>query len=198
MKLIFSTTNNGKVKEVKQLLSDLKLEILSAQEAEYDKPIIEQGSSFEENAYQKAMPVAQEVGELTIAEDSGFCIEALNGAPGIYSARWAGEDASDEQIVQHTLSQLGDMGLETKRAWFECAVCLASEDGEYWTFTGKVYGTVAKEPRGKNRPGLPYDVIFIPEGSDKTYAEMSDDEKNKISHRKIAFDKLKKFLKKNL
>ncbi|MBU1164698.1 RdgB/HAM1 family non-canonical purine NTP pyrophosphatase [Patescibacteria group bacterium] len=198
MKLIFSTKNEGKIKEVMPLLADLKLEILSAQEAGYDKPIIEEGSSFEENAYQKAMPVAQELGELTFAEDAGFCIESLNGAPGIYSARWAGVDATDEEIVKHTLSQVGDMSLETKRAWFECAVCLTSEDGEYWTFTGKVNGIVAKKPRGQNRPGLPYDVIFIPEGFSKTYAEMTDEEKNKISHRKIAYDKLKKFLKKNL
>lgn len=194
MKLIFATHNIGKVKEIRTLLEGLPVEVMSADEAGVREDVVEDGATFQENALKKARFVAERTGEWAVADDSGVCIEVLGGKPGVHSARWAGEDATDEVMVGHTLRAVEDVPEGKREAWFESAVALVAPDGREWTFVGKVNGCIAIQPRGINRPKLPYDLIFIPEGHDRTFAEMSDVEKNSMSHRGRAFQKLREFM----
>ncbi len=192
MKLIFATNNFGKLKEIKTILEGLN--ILSVKEVGVTLNIVEDGTTFEENALKKARFVAEKSKEWTIADDSGLCIKALGNAPGVFSARWSGEDASDEELIRYTLGKIKDIPEEKREAWFETAVALATPDGKHWVFKGKIEGRIARVPRGKPRPKLPYDIIFIPKGYNRTLAEMSDEEKNSLSHRGLALEQLKEFL----
>lgn len=195
MKLIFATHNPGKVIEMRAMLAGLPIDVVSADEAGVTEDVIEDGATFEENAAKKARFVTARTGEWAVADDSGICIDALGGAPGVYSARWAGEGASGEALVQKTLNSMREIPTNKRGAWFESALVLTAPDGESRTFTGRVYGRIPEEPRGTPRPKLPYDVIFIPEGHEQTFAEMSDEEKNSLSHRGLAFQKLRSFLR---
>jgi len=211
MEIVFATRNIGKITEMKALLADLDVRVLSLDEVGIFEEIEEDGETFEENALGKAKFVAQKInrslsltviasqlfGKWAIADDSGICIKALGNAPGILTARWAGEDASDEKLVEHTLRQMKGVLEGERQAYFESAIALVSPDGKEYVFQGRVDGVVAKEPRGVNRSKLPYDLIFIPEGETRTFAEMSDVEKNSMSHRGRAFEKLREFLKKS-
>ena len=194
-RLIFATHNIGKLKEMQQLFADLDIEVLSAEDVGVTEDVDEDGDTFVANALKKARLVIQYTGEWVVADDSGITINALDGRPGVFTARWAGEGASDEQLMKHTLEQLKDVEEGERGASFHCAVALISPDHAEWTFDGKVEGKVVVKPRGTNRPKLPYDVIFEPNGFDKTFAQMSDEEKNVLSHRGRAFEKLKTFLK---
>lgn len=194
MQLIFATHNAGKVIEMKQILHGLPFEVMSADDAGVHEDVMEDGVTFEENALKKARFVSQRTGQWAVADDSGISIDALDGAPGVFSARWAGEHATGNDIVQHTMDELSSVPEHRRSAWFESAAALVSPDGQEWVFTGKVEGMIPLEPRGAPRDRLPYDVIFIPEGGTKTFAEMTDDEKNGLSHRGEAFQKLKQFL----
>lgn len=181
---------------MKAILEELKVDISSAKEVGVTLDIVEDGATFEENALKKARFVAEKSKEWAIADDSGICIKALGNAPGVFSARWAGEGASDEEIIRHTLGKIKDIPEEKREAWFETAVALATPDGKHWIFKGRVEGRITKAPRGKARPKLAYDLIFIPEGHGRTFAEMSDKEKNTLSHRGLALRQLKEFLEK--
>lgn len=192
MKLIFATHNPGKVIEMRKLLADLDFDVMSADEAGVTEDVVEDGKTFEENSLKKARFVAQKSGEWAVADDTGICIESLDNQPGIRSARWAGEGVTDQQLIDFTLAQITS---ENRRAYFESCISLVAPDGREFTFIGKLHGRVALEPTGIPRPKLPYDQIFIPEGQDRTFAEMSLEEKNSLSHRGIAFRKLKEFLK---
>lgn len=194
MKLIFATHNVGKVKEMRALLEGLPVEVVSADEAGVREDVLEDGVTFQENALKKARFMAEHTREWAVADDSGVCIGALDGKPGVHSARWAGEGAADEVIVDYTLTAMKHIPEGKREAWFASAVALVAPDGCEWTFVGKVDGRIATQPRGINRPKLPYDLIFIPDGHDRTFAEMSDAEKNSMSHRGLAFQKLRKFL----
>lgn len=194
MQLIFATHNPGKVIEMKQILLGLPFEVMSADDAGVHEDVVEDGMTFEENALKKARFVSQQTGQWSVADDSGLSIDALDGAPGVFSARWAGEGATGEQIVAYTLKELEGVPEHRRSAWFESAAALVAPDGQEWVFTGKVEGTIPLEPRGAARPKLPYDVIFIPEGHTKTFAEMTDEEKNSLSHRGEAFRQLKALL----
>ena len=197
MKLVFATHNPGKVQEVRILLADTGFEILSAEEAGVSEDVIEDGKTFEENALKKARFVAGRFNHTAwvVAEDAGCCIEALNGAPGVYSARWAGEGASNETIVAHTLSAMREVADGKRQASFQNVIALIAPDGLEKTFLGRVDGHIATEPHGTARPKLPYDAIFVPTGHDRTFAEMSTEEKNSLSHRGRAFQQLREFLK---
>ena len=197
MKLVFATTNPGKVAEISAILADLNIEVISSAEAGITDEIIEDGRTFSENAKKKALITAERTGLPAISDDSGICIAALDYQPGVYSARWAGPDASEDDIVKFSLEKMKDVPPLRRQAFFECAACLAKPDGSHWLFIGKVDGSIAAEPRGRMRPGLAYDVIFIPAGFDQTFGEMSDADKNRLSHRGLAFAKLKDFLVKN-
>lgn len=194
-KIVFATHNHGKANEVAKLLADLGVTVITAKEAGITEDVIEDGMTFEENARKKVEFVGQATGEWTVADDTGICIEALNGAPGIHSARWAGENARGEERANPLLSKLQAFPEpHLRKARFETVAVLRSPEGRCWTFHGTVYGTVALEPRGIARSQLPYDSVFIPDGGTRTFSEMSSEQKNAISHRGIAFRKLKDFI----
>jgi XTP/dITP diphosphohydrolase len=195
MRLIFATHNPGKVTEMQAILAGLPFEVMSAEDAGVHEDVIEDGVTFAENALKKARFVSQKTGQWAVADDSGLSIDALDGAPGVFSARWAGERATDADLVQHTLGELDGVPEHRRSAWFESAAALVSPDGQEWVFSGKAEGMIPLSPRGTPRERLPYDVIFIPEGYTKTFAEMTDDEKNSLSHRGEAFRQLKDFLR---
>ena len=198
MKLIFATNNLGKLKEMKAILQGLNIDISSAKEIGLTLDVVEDGATFEENAFKKARFIAEKSKEWTIADDSGLCIKALANAPGVFSARWAGKDTSDEKLIHYTLGKMKDILGEKRRAWLETAVVLMTPDGKHWVFGGKIEGRITRTPRGKPRPKLAYDLIFIPKGHNRTFAEMSDEEKNSLSHRGLALKQLKEFLAKKI
>ncbi len=190
MKFVLATKNKGKVSELRKILQDS--EIVTMTEAGFDEDIVEDGSTFEENALIKARTVCKALGTAAIADDSGIEVYALDMAPGIYSARYAGEDATDEDRVIKLLSELE--GKDDRRARFVCAAALCMPDGREAVCKGIIEGVVLQSPRGDG--GFGYDPVFKPIGFDKTVAEMSGDEKNEISHRAKAFMALKETIEK--
>lgn len=196
MKLVFATHNPGKVKEMRQILAGLKIEVVSAEEASIREDVREDGKTFTENSLKKALFFAQKSGHWAVADDSGLCIKALNNRPGVFSARWAGTGKIGEEIVNHTLKKMEGVPKSQRQAWFETVVALASPDGRFYTFSGKIEGTIPLHPAGRPRSKLPYDVIFAPKGYGKTFAQMSDRKKNSLSHRGQAFRQLRKFMEK--
>ncbi len=194
MKLIFATHNSGKIKEMKEILSDLPIRVLSAEEAGVFEEPEENGKTFSENALKKAKFVADKTGEWTIADDSGICIDALDGEPGVYSARYAGEGKTDEELINFVLDKIKNIPEGERSSYFATAAVLVSPERQEYVFEGRVNGKISLEKKGIPRPKLPYDVIFIPEGYEKTFAEMSDKKKNSLSHRGKAFRKVKEFL----
>ena len=189
-KAVLATKNKGKLKELKELLKDLNLEIIALDEFS-DKigEIIEDGKSFFENAMKKAKIVAEKTGLLAIADDSGLEVDALNGKPDIYSARFAGENATDEENNQKLLNELKDIPLEKRTGRFKCVIVAYRPDGKWISVEGTCEGKIALAPKGEH--GFGYDPIFIPEGYDRTMAELTSEEKNKISHRGDALRRLK-------
>jgi XTP/dITP diphosphohydrolase len=194
MRIVFATRNPGKVSEVKEILAGTGAKILSMDIAGIDGEAVEDGRTLEENATKKALYVAQKTDEWVLAEDTGIFIEALHGAPGVFSARWAGEGVSGEKIAAYTLAKLKRVPAEKRHAWFECVMVLVSSDGRSFTFSGRVDGRITEEPRGQARPKLPYDTIFMPNGLENTFAELPNEIKNGISHRARAAALLIDFL----
>ncbi len=206
MRLVFATHNQGKIKEMRAILAGLALEILGMDDVGIFEDVVEDGKTFEENALKKVKFVLEKCKDIgcpkghpmsiqpwIVADDSGLCIRALGGDPGVYSARWAGEEASGEEIVRFTLEKLKDVPEGKREAHFECVLALVSPAGETWFFHGRVHGAIALKPRGAPHPKLPYDAIFIPNGYETTFAEMPLDDKNRLSHRGMAFRKLREF-----
>ncbi|KKR57456.1 MAG: Non-canonical purine NTP pyrophosphatase [Candidatus Uhrbacteria bacterium GW2011_GWE2_40_58] len=192
--LILATHNTGKLAELRQMLANLGIEVMSATEAGVTQEPEETGETFKANALMKAQEIAKACGHWCVADDSGICIEALGGRPGVYTARWAGEGASDEQLIAYTLEQMKEVPEGKRGAQFVCCAALVSPDGESWVFEGIVEGKLATESRGVSRAKLPYDSVFIPEGYHLTFAEMDEALKHTMSHRGRAFQKLKTFL----
>ncbi len=191
-KLIFATHNDGKVIEMRKILEDLDIEILTAEEAGVMEDVVEDRETFVGNSYKKAKFIVDKTGEWSVADDTGICIDALDGQPGVYSARWAGE----EDIVDFTLNKLKDIPEGKRTAYFETAVVLVSPEGERHEFIGRTHGKITTERKGEmHSTKLPYDVIFMPKGIDKTFAEITREEKNNMSNRGEAFRKLREFLK---
>ncbi len=191
MNIIFATHNKGKLKEACALLG--QYDVKGAEEVGIFEDVVEDGKTMVANALKKARFVHKKTGEWSVADDSGICIEALDGAPGIFSARWAGEGASEEEIIAFTLEKMKDIPEGKRQAYFETAIVVISPKGKEWTFSGKIDGKVTTSSKGEMRKGLPYDIIFIPEGEARTFAEMEDSEKNAISHRSRALKQLKDF-----
>ena len=196
MRLVIATHNKGKIIEIKKILGKLNLELLGMDEVGIADEIIEDGKTFTDNALKKAEYVARKIKGWSVADDSGISVDALDGAPGVYSARWAGQDVSDQEIPIRLLDRLSKVPLDRRQATFISSVALVSPEGRHWLFEGKVEGSITTELKGKARLHMPYDVIFIPVGYQKTFAEMSHQEKNSLSHRGAAFLKLKVFLDK--
>ena len=186
-KIIFATGNQGKMREVRKILANLKIEgeeteILSMKEAGIDIEITEDGASFEENAVIKAKAVSEVVpGAIVLADDSGLQIDYLNGEPGIYSARYLGEDTSYHVKNANMLARLEGVAEEKRTARFVCAIAAAMPDGRVDTATGIIEGRIGYEEKGEG--GFGYDPIFYVPEFGKTTAELSEDEKNAVSHR---------------
>lgn len=179
MKLIIASNNKHKIYEIKKILGDKFDQILSAREAGIDHETVEDGSTFLENAAKKAREISEISGQCALADDSGICVDLLGGAPGIYSARYSGEHGNDEENNRLILKNLGDS--EERGAHYVCAMVLAYPDGSQVSAEGYMYGSITKEPRGN--AGFGYDPLFVPVGESRTVAEMTDEEKNAISHR---------------
>ena len=194
MKLIFATHNQGKLKEMRALLAGLPYEVLSAQQAGVADEVEEDGQTLEQNALKKAHSVAKQTGQWAVADDTGLFIEALNGRPGVRSARWAGESRDEQTMIDFTLRQLIGIPAKQRGAFFESVIALVSPAGKELILRGKVTGKILETPRGTIRPHLPYDCLFLPLGSELTFAEMSDEKKNSMSHRGNAFRQLKEYL----
>lgn len=189
MELIFATHNDHKVKEVAQMLPSY-LTMKSLTDINFHDEIDETGKTFEENALLKAKTIFEKTNKNIFADDSGLVIDALDGAPGVYSARYAGT-GKDTDNVAKALKELE--GKTNRKAYFISIFCLILNGKEYF-FEGKVNGTISTEILGED--GFGYDPIFIPDGYSKSFAQMTAEEKNNISHRGLAVKKLSDFLTK--
>jgi XTP/dITP diphosphohydrolase len=182
IELVVATRNTHKTREIQQILGpEFKVRDLLAHPEVSEVP--ESGTSFEENANVKALAVSKQLPTLVIADDSGLEVDALGGAPGIYSARYAGTQATDTQKVQKLLDELAQVHAkgDVRRARFRCVVAVARNGNLLETFEGVVEGKIADEIRGES--GFGYDPIFVPDGFEKTFGELTDQVKNTISHR---------------
>jgi XTP/dITP diphosphohydrolase len=188
MTLVFATNNEHKAREINNILDD-NIRLLSLDDVNITEDIPEDEPLLEGNAMFKARYVHKRTGLNVFADDTGLEIEALNGLPGVHSARFAGEAKDSSANIAKVLSMLG--GISNRKARFKTVIALVFENKEY-LFEGIVNGTIIDEKRGNE--GFGYDPVFIPDGSDLTYAQMPLSEKNKISHRAMAFEKLKEFL----
>lgn len=191
-KLIFATGNEGKMGEIREILSDLGVEILSLKEAGIHADIVEDGKSFEENAVIKAKTICELTHEVVLADDSGLEIDYLNGEPGIYSARYMGEDTSYRIKNQNLIDRLEGVPDEKRTARFVCVIAAAYPDGTVKTARGTMEGIIGYEERGEN--GFGYDPIFFLPEYGCSSAELSMEEKNKISHRGKALRAIKEVL----
>lgn len=183
--LVLATGNSGKVREISAMLADYVPHFYSMDDLGLPEPE-ETGSTFEENAVLKALAAATASGKIALADDSGLAVTALDGAPGIYSARWAGP----EKDFQHAMAKVEEAltGKDDRSAAFVCVLALAWPDGHTETVEGRVEGKIIWPPRGDG--GFGYDPVFVPEGESRTFAEMSREEKKALSHRGRAFEKL--------
>jgi|SRR5690625_82484 len=194
--LIIATRNKGKVKEFKNLLEDDQLQINSLNEFQDERFDVEEtGETFAENARLKAEQISKILHSPVLADDSGLVVDALNGEPGIYSARYAGEPSNDILNYNKVLNKMENVSEDQRSAHFICVLALAIPGKETIFKTGICQGEITFEPLGTL--GFGYDPIFIPKGYDKTMAQLAASEKNKISHRYHAIVKLKQYLDKN-
>ncbi len=193
-KLLVATNNPGKIKEIKENFKNLKLNIIGLSDLEEDLEVEEDGQTFAENALKKARIRAEKTDLLTLADDSGLEVEYLDGKPGIYSARYAGEDAGDEENNEKLLAELEGLPLEERFARFVCCAALVDlETGAEHTVEGICQGVILNSPRGKG--GFGYDPLFFIPQKNKTFAELSLAEKNEISHRARALRGIKEILR---
>ena len=195
-KIIFATGNQGKIREIKQIMADMDVEILSMKEAGIFMDIEENGTTFEENALIKARAIAKEAGALLLADDSGLEIDYLDKAPGVLSARYLGEDTSYDVKNTHILGLLKDVKGEDRSARFVCSIAAVFPDGREFTTYATIEGEIAHKIEGEN--GFGYDPIFFVPEFGKTTAQLSSEEKNKISHRGKALTMMKEILNKEL
>lgn len=186
-KLVIASHNSGKVVEIRALLEPFPVQVVGAAELGLPEPE-ETGETFAENASTKAETAALQSGEIALADDSGLCVAALDGQPGIYSARWAGPDRDFLAAMTRVEHELKSKAAKDSRAWFVCALALAAPGQTTEIFDGRVFGSLTFPPRGSR--GFGYDPIFVPEGYRQTFGEMNPDKKHAISHRAKAFAKL--------
>lgn len=188
--IVFASHNEGKIKEIKKLLAPYDIKVKSA--LDMDLPDVEEtGKTFEENSLLKSRTIAKLVNMPCLADDSGLCVDALNGAPGVYSARYAPNRDFDKGM-EKLLAEMEKSPNKSRNAHFSCVISLAWPDGQYKVFAGQVDGKIALHKMGVG--GFGYDPLFVPEGFTCSFAQMSQEEKNKISHRGRAVEKLKDFL----
>ncbi len=189
--LLVATGNAGKLRELRQLLAGVPVTLLSLNDCDAGPEIEETGTTFEENAALKAKGYARRTGLLTMADDSGLAVDALGGSPGVHSARYGGDDLGYREKMMSLLDEI-DVADAGRRARFVCSIALASPTGELiFTSQGACEGRIAEEPRGSL--GFGYDPIFIPDGHDGTFGELSADVKAEISHRARAGEKFVRY-----
>lgn len=187
--LIIASNNKGKIKEIKDILRKYKLNIMSQSEAGVNVEVEEDGTTFMENAYKKAYAIySLKENSIVMADDSGLMVDILDGAPGIYSARFAGEHGNSEKNNKKLLEFLKGVPFDKRKAKFVCAIVLIIDDKTVIRAQGEVHGYITEEPRGKD--GFDYDPLFYVQQYDKTFAEITAEEKNTISHRAEALKKL--------
>ena len=179
MTLVLATHNKGKTTEIRELLKDRPIIIKNLSDFGPIPPIEEDGTTFDENAYKKASLTARYLGFPALADDSGLVVEALGGAPGVFSARYAGEEASDQERCAKLLRELGDN--PNRRAKFECVISIAVPSGPALTYEASCEGIILTEPAGEN--GFGYDPVFYYPPLEKTFAQLSIEEKSRVSHR---------------
>jgi XTP/dITP diphosphohydrolase len=183
MRIVLATRNPGKIVELRRILADIDVVGLEAYPQIED--VAETGLTFAENSLLKAHAVAQGSGLPAVADDSGLCVDALNGMPGIFSARWSGRHGDDQANLDLLLAQISDVPDAHRQAHFACTAALALPTGEEWVAEGAIHGSLIRERRGVH--GFGYDPIFVPDGDTRTTAELEPDEKDSISHRGRAF-----------
>ncbi len=193
MKLILATENAGKIREFREILAPMGIEAVPQRELGLDLQVEENGSSFEENAYLKAHAAFQAAGMAAVADDSGLCVQALGGAPGLYSARYGGGKAwIDSQKVEYLLQQM--RGEKDRRAKFVCALVCLLPDQRKIAVRGECPGTILIRAEGDG--GFGYDPIFVPDGWDQSFAQLGPQVKNRISHRARALQAFREELQK--
>ncbi|OGS26242.1 MAG: non-canonical purine NTP pyrophosphatase, RdgB/HAM1 family [Elusimicrobia bacterium RIFOXYB2_FULL_48_7] len=197
MKLVIATNNRNKLREIKEIFSDMALpgeiEVLSLADFRDVPEIVEDGATLEENAVKKARVISEFTGLAAFADDTGLEVDKLNGEPGVYSARFAGEQCSYEDNNNKLLSLLEGVPEKDRGARFRCVIAVVVPGGKTYTVEGEMKGAIAISPKGAN--GFGYDPIFVPEGQGRrTFSEMSSEEKNNISHRSAAVRKSKEVL----
>ncbi|MBD5111936.1 MAG: XTP/dITP diphosphatase [Ruminococcaceae bacterium] len=192
MQLIIASNNKGKIREFKELLDGFGFDVISMREAGFTDEIVEDGDTFERNAQIKAQAVFAATKSPVIADDSGLEIESLNGAPGVYSARYAGENATDKDRCDKVLREMENVPDGERGARFVCSICLKFSEDEEYHVNGTVSGFIGREPVGNG--GFGYDPIFML-NDNESMATIGEDEKNRISHRARALEKLKDTIK---
>ena len=197
-KIVIGTNNQHKAREIREILDGLPVELLTLEEFENIEPVPEDAHTLGENAALKALGFARQTGLPTVADDSGLEVDALDGRPGVHSARYAGPDATYQQLCEKLLGELKDAPEDKRSARFRCCVCMADSEGVKLEVDGAVEGRIIFEMKGDE--GFGYDPVFVPIGYNSTFAQMSPEMKNSISHRGVAFrrfrDKLKELLEK--
>ena len=184
--IVLATSNEGKVRELREVLKDFPIDLRGLKDFGPIPEAIEDGETFDENAYKKALHTARVLGLPSMSDDSGLVVEALNGAPGVYSARYAGENANDKDNIKKLLAEME--GQDDRRAAFECVISLAVPSGPALTYEGRCEGEITDEPKGEG--GFGYDPVFFSPELGKTFAESSMEGKNKVSHRGRAMAEL--------
>lgn len=200
-RIILSSGNSHKIKEIKNILKNLSFDVISKDDVGLkDFDVVEDGDTLEENAFKKALELSKLTKGIIIADDTGLFVDALDGEPGVYSARYAGEHVSYTDNNKLLLKNIEHVPLEKRTAFFKTVIAVVLENGEELKAEGICRGKIAFEPRGEN--GFGYDPLFIVDGTDKTFSEMTDEEKNKISHRANALinlkEKLEEILRENI
>ena len=199
IEVVIATRNPGKLREIKEILGPLGLEVLSLRDFPEIPEILEDAQTFEENAVKKAAAVAHQAGRLAIADDSGLAVDALQGRPGVFSSRYAGENATDADRYRKLLKEMANVPEGKRGAAFICAVAIASPNGKVEVVKGECQGKIALAPKGSH--GFGYDPVFSLPQLGMTMAALEPEVKNRISHRAKALEKLKlilpKFLKNN-
>jgi XTP/dITP diphosphohydrolase len=191
MHIILATRNPSKADQIIAIFAGLPVTIQTLAEAGIEGEAVEDGVTLQENALKKAR-YAHRLGLWSMADDTGLFIKALNGRPGIHAARWAGETATTDEITQYTLNQLA--GAVDRTATFKTVAALVTPAGEAVLFSGEVQGKLLDVPRTRPQPKMPYSPLFIPDGSDRVWAEMTTEEENAISHRGKVFRQVYQYL----
>lgn len=192
MEIVVATRNRKKLEEIRRILEGLPVKLFTVEDFPGCPEVEESEDTFEGNALKKAQAVAAFTGRTAIADDSGLEVYALNGAPGVYSARYAGEKASDRENLEKLLREMSSVPDDQRGARFVCVIALAFPDGTVKTFHGHVEGRIGRTPLGSS--GFGYDPVFYPEGHERTFAQMSSEEKDSMSHRGRAIEKLREYL----